>query len=131
VARVNPTVDRTSRTFQAEVHVPNDDRRLSAGSFARADILTRIDPQARTVPEEAVVSFAGVTKVFAVTGGRAREVHVRTGGSLTVDGPGGRRTWVELEGAGAELAPGTPVVTSGQSQLADGAAVRVREGGGR
>ncbi len=28
VARVNPSVDRASRTFQVEVHVPNDDRRL-------------------------------------------------------------------------------------------------------
>jgi RND family efflux transporter MFP subunit len=131
LARINPSVDRASRTFQAEVHVPNADRRLSAGSFARADILTRIDPQARTVPEEAVVSFAGVTKVFVVHDGRVREVHVRTGGSLIADGPGGRRTWVELEGAASELAPGTLAVTSGQSHLADGAAVRVREGGGR
>jgi multidrug efflux pump subunit AcrA (membrane-fusion protein) len=120
VARVNPSVDRSSRTFQVEVHVPNADRRLSPGSFAKVAIQTRLDSGARTVPEEAVVSFAGVTKVFVVRDGRAREVPVRTGAA--VPGPG--RTWVEVEG---DLSAGDAVVTSGQSQLADGTAVRVRE----
>ena len=119
VSRINPAVDRTSRTFQVEVLIPNADRRLSPGSFARAEVLTRVDPAARTVPEEAIVTFAGVTKVFVVRDGKVHEVHVRPGASLTVAG----RTWVEVEGP---LPPDASVVTSGQSQLADGAAVRMR-----
>jgi RND family efflux transporter MFP subunit len=125
VARVSPAVDRASRTFQVEIHVPNPDRRLSAGSFAKAAILTRIDEQAPTVPEEALVHFPGVTKVFIVKDNVAREMPVRARGPVDVSGPDRPRTWVEIEG---ELPVGTPVVTAGQTQLADGTAVRVRQG---
>jgi RND family efflux transporter MFP subunit len=124
VARISPAVDRASRTFQVEISVPNAERRLSPGSFARATIHTRVDTGARTVPEEALVSFAGVTKVFTLEGGKAREVHVRPGASLPVKDGGRSHTWIEIEG---DLAVGARVVTSGQSKLADGTAVRVRE----
>ena len=66
-----------------------------------------------------------MTKVFAARDGRAREVPVRPGASLSVPGPGGPRTWVEVEG---DLTAGTPVVTSGQTKIADRTAVRVRGG---
>jgi RND family efflux transporter MFP subunit len=122
VARVNPSVDRASRTFLVEIHVANADRRLRAGSFARAQILTRIDPQARTVPEEALVRFAGVTKVFVVERGQARAVPVTTG----VSGTDGGRAWVEVAGA---LPPAAQVVTSGQAQLADGTPTRLKDVG--
>jgi RND family efflux transporter MFP subunit len=123
VSRVNPAVDRASRTFQVEVLVPNDDRRLSPGSFAKVAIQTKVDPAARTVPEEALVRFAGVTKVFVVEGSKAREVPVRAGVSLDLSAGGSARTWVEVEG---ELKAGASAVTSGQSQLVDGGDVRVR-----
>jgi multidrug efflux pump subunit AcrA (membrane-fusion protein) len=125
VARVNPTVDRASRTFQIEVLVPNESRRLRAGGFAKATIFTRLDDQAPTVPEEALVTFAGVTKVFVVHDGKAHAVPVQPGVRLEV--PAGRRTltWLEVLG---ELRPGSAVVTSGQSQLAEGTPVRVRAG---
>jgi RND family efflux transporter MFP subunit len=124
VARVNPTVDRASRTFQVEVHVPNPDRRLSPGSFAKVTIRTKTDPAAPTVPEEALVRFAGVTKVFTVRDGAAVAVPVRAGAGLTVNEGGRSRTWVEVEG---ELPAGAAVVTSGQTKLADGTAVTVRQ----
>lgn len=123
VARINPAVDRASRTFLVEVHVPNADRRLRAGGFARARILTRIEPQARTVPEEALVRFAGVTKVFVVEKGQARAVPVAAGAS----GTDGGRAWVEVAG---ELPTAARVVTSGQSQLADGTATRLKDARG-
>ncbi len=126
VSRVNPSVDRASRTFQFEVLVPNEDRRLGAGSFVKGEVLTHVDPTARTVPEESLVSFAGVTKVFVVRDGRAHEVQVRTGVALDVPGGGGPRGWVEVEG---DLRCGDAVVTSGQSQLAEGTPVRVRQEG--
>jgi RND family efflux transporter MFP subunit len=120
---VHPSVDRASRTFKVEVRVPNADGRLAPGSFAKAAILTKTDSGAPTVPEEAVVSFAGVTKVFVVEDGKAREVLVRPGVPLVVREGKEARTWVEVEG---DLQPGALVVTSGQTRLADGTAVRVR-----
>jgi RND family efflux transporter MFP subunit len=124
VSRVNPSVDRSNHTFQVEILVENRNRRLSAGSFAKADIQTALDPAARLVPEEAVVSFAGVTKVFVDRAGRAREVPVRLGATVAQSGPLGSRTYVEVDG---DLPDGTPVVTSGQSQLADGVPLRIRQ----
>ena len=42
---------------------------------------------------------------------------------MPLEGTAGSRTWVEVEG---DLGEGTPVVTSGQSLLADGTALHVR-----
>lgn len=124
VARVNPTVDRASRTFQVEVLVPNLDRRLRAGSFAKAEILAPRDVETLTVPEQALETFAGVTKVFVVEKGLARAVPVRTGMRLEITGEQGRReSWLEVSG---ELKPGQQVASSGQSQLADGTPVKER-----
>lgn len=116
VARINPTIDRASRTFQIEVLVPNDSRQLKCGNFAKAAIQVNEDPRAMTVPAESLVTFAGVTKVFIVRDGKAFPVDVRPGVR------GGE--WLEVSG---DLAPGMPVVTSGYTKLAEGTPVRVRE----
>jgi RND family efflux transporter MFP subunit len=123
VARINPTIERANRTFQIEVHVPNESRRMHAGSFVKAAILTREDPAAPTVPEESLVRFAGVTKVFVVENEKARAVPVERGVRLHVPGEGHTENWVEVLG---EIEPGAQVVTSGHSQLADDTPVRIR-----
>ncbi|HVL14195.1 MAG TPA: efflux RND transporter periplasmic adaptor subunit [Gemmata sp.] len=115
VARVFPTVDAASRTFVTEVEVPNYDRKLSCGGFAQASVLTKTDDAVVTVPPEAVVMFAGVTKVYVAEGGVARAVAVEVGTR--------EKDWVEVKGA---LKPGAKVVTSGQSQLVDGSPIRIR-----
>jgi RND family efflux transporter MFP subunit len=120
VARINPSVDPVSRTFQVEVKVPNDDRLLRPGGFAKASIITRRDDTAIVVPREAIVRFAGVTKVYVIPGDRdeanARAVPVTTG----LEGEG----WVEVQG---ELESGQRVATSGLGQLADGTSVKIRD----
>lgn len=125
VSRVNRTVDRANRTFQVEVEVPNPDRRLSAGCFAKAAIHTRVDDQALTVPEEALVAFAGVNKVFVIRDGKSNDVKVSlTGIRIPLPDQNGRtQFWAEVRG---ELKVGDLVVTSGQSQLAEGTRVVLR-----
>lgn len=124
VSRVNPTVDRTSRTFQVEVAVPNPKRRLAPGSFVKAEIQTRLDQGAILVPEEALVQFAGVTKVFIVRNGKASTIVVRpTEVRVEVGEPGRTRVMAEVSG---NLHPGDQVVTSGQTKLTDGAAIKLR-----
>jgi HlyD family secretion protein len=115
VTRVNPTVDTANRTFTAEIEVPNYDRALSAGGFAQAEIRTRTDTGILTVPPEAIVSFAGVTKVFVAEGETAKAVEVEIGTR--------EKDWVEVRGA---LPRQTKVITSGQTQLVDGSPIRVR-----
>ena len=75
------------------------------------------------VPEEAVVSFAGIVKVYAIVAGKADERRVKTG--MYRDG----RVEV-LDG----VKVGETIATSGLSQLATGTAVTIQTGsrnGGR
>ena len=119
VTRVNPTVDRTSRTFQVEILVGNLQRELKAGGFAKAEILTRTDSRAWTVPAQAVVAFAGTTKLFVLHDGKAHAAMVTQG----VEG----HSWVEvIRPAACDLRPDDQVITSSPDQLAEGMPVRVR-----
>ncbi|MGE5756782.1 MAG: efflux RND transporter periplasmic adaptor subunit [Planctomycetaceae bacterium] len=118
VTRINPAVDPVSRTFQVEAVVPNNRGMLRPGGFAEATILTDRNSEATVVPIESVVKFAGVTKLFVVEGETARAIAVETG----LEGPG----WVEVLG---KLPARAQVVTTGQTQLADGTPVVVRTPG--
>jgi membrane fusion protein, multidrug efflux system len=122
---VSPVVDTASRTFPVEVRVPNPRRKLKAGSFAKARILAREETVVPTVPEEAIVPFAGVIKVFVVQDGKAHAVQVKPGVRLEIKTDGRTTTWVEATG---DLPAGAAVVTSGHSQLAEGTPVRLRGG---
>ena len=113
VARISPTTDAVTRTFNVVIGVRNGDGKLKAGGFATAEIVIRTDTVV-TVPPEALVSFAGVNKVFIVDGDKAKAVEVGLG---TRD-----KVWLEVTG----LPAGAKVITSGQSQLVDGSLIRVR-----
>lgn len=115
VARISPSIDPQSRTFRIEINLPNPDGRLRSGAFARGRVSVEQDQGVTFVPESAVVTFAGVRKVFSVSDGKAVEhrvkLGIREGGFVEV-----------LGGLDAES-----VVTSGSSGLAAGVPVRVRE----
>jgi RND family efflux transporter MFP subunit len=116
ISRINPMVDSSSRTFQVEAAVPNDEGKLRPGGFAKAEIITDKNAKAIVVPLDAIVRFAGVTKLFVVSeDNKAHAVAVETG----KEGPG----WVELL---VPLPDNARVVTTGQSQLADGTPVNVK-----
>jgi multidrug efflux pump subunit AcrA (membrane-fusion protein) len=117
VTRVSPTVDVQNRTFQVEIVIPNGDPRwaIKSGSFARAEVLVRADPGVPTVPQEAVVSFAGVNKVFVAEGETARAIEVQLGQR--------DKGWVEVIGP---VPSNAKVITSGFSQLVDGSPVSIR-----
>ena len=116
ISRINPVVDSSSRTFQVEAAVPNDEGKLRPGGFAKAEVITDKNARAIIVPLDAIVRFAGVTKLFVVgEDGKAHAVAVETG----KEGPG----WVELL---VPLPDNAKIVTTGQSQLADGTPVNVK-----
>ncbi|MEO6809353.1 MAG: efflux RND transporter periplasmic adaptor subunit, partial [Isosphaeraceae bacterium] len=115
ISRINPMVDSSSRTFQVEAAVPNDDGLLRPGGFAKAQIITRRDAEALVVPREAVYRFAGVIKLFVVEGEKARGIPITT----DLEGRG----WVEVRG---DLPARAQVITTGQTQLADGTSVVIR-----
>ncbi|MGW8256262.1 MAG: efflux RND transporter periplasmic adaptor subunit [Thermoguttaceae bacterium] len=115
VSRISPTVDRLSRTFQIEVLVPNLSRELKPGGFAKGSILTKVDASAKTVPLEALITSVGTTKIFVVRDGKAHAVEVKTGVS--------ENQWVEIT---SDLDPSSRIITSGQNQLTEGVAVKIR-----
>jgi RND family efflux transporter MFP subunit len=117
LTRINPQIDPTNRTFQIEVVVPNEKHLLKPGAFAQASVETRRDENVVFVPRDAVVTFAGVDKVFTVDpNGKAVEHQLQLGDN--------RGEIVEvlkgLEGTES-------VVIEGASRLATGVAVKVTE----
>jgi len=78
VSRLSPTVDPLTRTFQAEVTLPNADGRLRPGSFAVA-LVEVGEEEILTLPASAIITFAGVTKVVLVRDGKAQERVVELG----------------------------------------------------
>ena len=101
VARLSPSIQELSRTLIVEAEVANPNGRLRPGAFARAEIVVEADRSAVIVPAAAIVTFAGVERVFVVADGRAVERRIRTGRRA------GDRVEV-LEG----LSTGDPVVVS-------------------
>ena len=112
IKRINPSMDEKSRSLIAEAEVANPNALLRPGMFARSQIVSNSKTMALMVPEKAVVSLAGVTKIFILEGSIAVERIVKLGardGSL-----------VEiLEG----VKSGERVITSNAEQLHDGSAV--------
>jgi membrane fusion protein (multidrug efflux system) len=116
LSRVGSASNPQARSLAFEAIVPNGDHRLRPGFFGRAEIVVRRDERAVAVPRSAVTTFAGVTKLFVVEDGVAREREVALGVDL---GDG----WVEITQG---VSRGMQVATSGLSKLADGTEVQVR-----
>jgi membrane fusion protein, multidrug efflux system len=118
IARINPSVETASRTFQVETLVPNERGLLRPGGFAKASIIVDAESRAAVVPTESIVRFAGVTKLFIVENGKARSINdIQTGAE--------GRGWVEV--TSTQLPATARIVTTGQTQLAEGTPVVVRE----
>lgn len=115
VRRINPQIDRESRSFQVEIQVPNPKGQLRSGAFARGSIVTRSEPNVVFIPQEAVVSFAGIRKAFTVKDGKAVERQITTG---TRDG-----NYIEVTSG---MDKPEDVVTFGAARLANGIPVTLR-----
>lgn len=109
IARLSPAFQEQSRTLIIEAEVDNHQARLRPGSFAKAEIQTTSTSDAIVVPASAIVTFAGIHKVFTVKDNKAVERNVVTGRR---DGD-----WIVVEGIEADttvvLSPGNLV--TGQS----------------
>ena len=117
VARISPAVETASRTFQVEAAVPNDEGLLRPGGFAKARIVTDSHAQATIVPLDAVIHFAGVTKLFVVDAKEnSHAIEVEVG----EEGPG----WVEVL---TPLPDDARLIITGQSRLAEGTSIVIRD----
>jgi HlyD family secretion protein len=118
VAYVSPAIEQTMRTFTVEALVPNDDRRLKPGFFAKGVIYTKKDEGVMAIPDNAIATFAGVSSAYIVENDRIRQEAVTLGarqGDL----------WEVLDG----LKGDETLATLNLNQLATGVAVRVLKQG--
>jgi RND family efflux transporter MFP subunit len=113
VARIAPNVSAQSRTLTVEAEIENSSGALKPGQFATVRILQERAEPAVLVPARAVVTEAGVSRVFVIKNGHAEQRLVQTG---------------QTEGDLIEIRQGVAadeqVATSNQQQLSDGIAVK-------
>ena len=111
---IDPMVDVNGRALKIRARLPNEDRALRPGLFAR---ITVKGPQVNsvvTVPESAIVPRGSDIFVYRIIDGKAVETKVRLGER--------KAGHVEIvEG----IEPGNVVVTAGQQRLRHGIAVEV------
>jgi RND family efflux transporter MFP subunit len=78
IMRLSPVIAQQSRMLLVEADVRNNGK-LRPGAFAHAEIVTNDAQMAATVPNRAIVTFAGIEKVIVVQNGKAFEKPVTTG----------------------------------------------------
>lgn len=79
VAFISPAVDQSTRTFAIEVLVDNADRILKPGFFAKGSIGLKLDENIMAAPDDAVSTLAGVSTVYVIDEGKARQQIVTLG----------------------------------------------------
>ena len=72
-------IDDLSRSLVFEAQIDNPDGKLRSGLFAEAELVVDAEAVAISVPDSAVMEFAGVEKVWKVVDGAAKEQVVQTG----------------------------------------------------
>ena len=116
ISRIYPTINNTTRTFQAEVTIPNNDERVRPGMFARVTL-----PYAKNnrvvAPDRAVNKLMGSGDRYVYVleaDGTVRYAKVTLGRRLDTE-------WEILSG----LESGQTVVVKGQVALTNGCKVNV------
>ena len=115
VLLISPTVNTKTRTLGFGALVQNPDLRLKANAYARGELILERDVPMLVVPQEAVINFAGLNKIFVVENNVATAREVKVG--RIKDGK-----QEVTEGVKA----GETVVITGQAKLVSGAKVEVR-----
>jgi len=115
VSIIYPTIDRLSRTFNAEVTIANADMAIRPGMFARVELnFGTIDHV--VIPDVAIIKQPGTNTryVFSIENGVARRREVQLGRLIGNN--------VEVISG---IEPGSQVVIAGQSRLLDQTPVKI------
>lgn len=111
---IYPTLEEKTRSLQVEAVVPNADRSLKPGLFARVTLYTGPARETVVVPITALLYDNSTTKLFVAEGDRAKERKVRIG-----------RKYGEFMEIVEGLKAQEIVVTVGQNNLMEGVLVNV------
>jgi multidrug efflux pump subunit AcrA (membrane-fusion protein) len=113
IARIAPNVSATSRTLSVEAEIDNRDGALKPGQFATVRILQERPAPVVFIPARAVISEAGVSRVFVIKDGHAEQRVVQTG-----------QTESDLIQVKSGVSNGEQVATSNLEKLGDGMTVK-------
>lgn len=113
IARIAPNVSAQSRTLTVEAEIENGSGALKPGQFATVRILQERNEPAVLVPARAVVTEAGVSRLFVIKDGHAEQRVIQTG-----------QTEGDLIEVKNGVAADEQVATSGLERLSDGVAVK-------
>jgi HlyD family secretion protein len=134
IAYVSPAVDQSTRTFAVEALVDNDDRQLKPGFFAKGVVMTRVDDEVMAVSDDAISTLAGVSTVYVIDGGKARQQQVVIGArqDKLVEVTSGLKGDETLATTNlSQLATGVSVLTGGSGAGNAGGSGRGSRQGGR
>ena len=112
---IDPEVEVSTRTFLIKALVNNDEKMLSPGMFAKAELVAEVRKDAVTVPWESVIQTESETYLYT-TDGKTAKKHAIELGKVVGD---------RVEILNATLAPGEKVITEGKFAAKDGAAVKI------
>ncbi|MBI1761084.1 MAG: efflux RND transporter periplasmic adaptor subunit [Acidobacteria bacterium] len=79
IARINPSVDEKTRTFEVEALVVNRGGELKPGSFVKATLQSDKVDAILTIPQTAAAYLFGTYKVFVIQGKTLKEREVKLG----------------------------------------------------
>lgn len=79
VTRIVQSLNRATRTMTVEIDLPNKDRRLKGGMFARVEVTVGTHHQALQIPIDAVSRLEDTQYIYVVRGGKAQRVDVEIG----------------------------------------------------
>jgi len=117
VHRLYPTIDPATHTFSAEIVVPNDDRKLRPGMYAKVTVNFGSLPRI-VVPDQAVVKLSGTGQKYVFVVNADDSVQMTP---VTI----GRHMEAEFEILDG-LAEGQRIVVKGNGSLKSGDRVRIR-----
>lgn len=115
VTRIVQALNRETRTMSVEIDLPNKDRRLKGGMFARVEVVVGTHRQAVQIPIDAVSRLEDAQYVFVVRDGKAQRVNVEMGAR------NGNRVEITKGLTGSEA-----VIVSGKDLVHDGTPVQTQ-----
>ena len=79
IVRIGPSLSEQTRALTVEAEVGNSGNQLRPGMFAKSQLITAKDAPVVMIPAKAVLTVAGLSKVFVIENGKAVERIVKTG----------------------------------------------------
>ncbi|OZB61975.1 MAG: efflux transporter periplasmic adaptor subunit [Lysobacterales bacterium 14-68-21] len=126
LSAINPKVDTSTRNVQVEATVPNHDKTLTPGMFAKLTVDVGQQRRQLTLPQAAIVYNPYGNTVYVVQPGKGKDEQGKPNpptvkqAFVTTGDTRGDQVAI-LKG----IAPGTEVVTSGQMKLKNDATITV------